>query len=354
MKDIKIMVGIEDDTTAEDIAALVSRGADEFFCGIIPPDWASTYGYSVSLNRREWEHNQFNSFEDLAGIAAKVHELGKKIAVVFNAPCYYAGQVPYIERYFKILEDMRVDALIVSEVSLLLLLRRMGARFDIYMSGTAGALNTRAVGFYKKLGAKRILFPRDMSIDEINGVIRNTSGLGLEYEAFIMGERCVFTEAYCRTTHGFLPTMFCHHSWNKNLFLKLPCDFLKNSCPASTAELEKIIVKTPVEMVKKWNANSTLYRCWAGGGFQPTITTRESCMEECGLCAIARLGSAGVTALKVVSRGRTIDKKLLRVGLVSGIREKKNASPAECKKLRDSGDVCDIGYLCYYPEARRG
>jgi len=351
---MKIMVGIEDATTESDIERLVKAGADEFFCGIIPPEWASVYGYSVSLNRREWEQNQFNTFEELDVIVKKIHKCGKKIAVVFNAPCYCADQVPYITEYFKKLEKMKVDALIISEVSLLLLLKRIKANFSIYMSGTASAFSTRAVLFYKKLGAKRILFPRDMSIKEIDNIIKNTSGLDLEYEAFIMGERCVFTEGYCRTTHGFLPKMFCHHLWDKNLFLKLPYDFLTKYEQSNGGNVLDLIPRTPIEMIKKWNSNSALYRCWTGGGFQSAITPRESSIEECGLCAIERLKETGITTLKVVSRGRTIEKKLLRVELVNTIREKKNAGIGICKKLRNNADICDTGCLCYYPEARRG
>ena len=52
MADIKIALGIEETTKAEDIERLVAAGADEFFCGIVPPEWAGVYGHYVSINKR--------------------------------------------------------------------------------------------------------------------------------------------------------------------------------------------------------------------------------------------------------------------------------------------------------------
>lgn len=203
-----IMVGIENSIQEKDIEKLAGAGATEFFCGIMPADWVSLYNYAISLNKREFKEHQFKSFEKLAETTRKIHQLKKKIAVAFNAHYYTKEQFPLLEKYLRSLEEIKVDALIAGTMPLLLLIKNMNLKLDIYMSGEAAAYSSKAVGFFRKYGVKRIIFPRDLSIAEISRIINNNSGSGLEYEAFAMSERCVTSSGYCRTTHGYSTVNF--------------------------------------------------------------------------------------------------------------------------------------------------
>jgi collagenase-like PrtC family protease len=345
---MNIMVGIEDKTTVEDIGRMAEAGASEFFCGIMPKAWVERYGYQVSLNRREWEQNQFHTLEKLSVIIEKAHSLNTRIAVAFNAPGYYKAQVPFIEKYFRQLKEINVDALIVSNVVLMLILKDIKLKFDVYMSGTAGTYNPRSLEYYSKLGAKRILFPRDMSVAEMETVIRKTKHLGLEYEAFIMGERCPFTESYCYMTHGFLDTLFCHNLWRKNIFMRLP-----HSHAEVLRTAPEDFPRADIRTLKLWSHNVSQYRAWSSGGFLRSFKVKDNSVEECGLCAIKKLENIGINSFKVVGRGRLTKIKLYRLNLIRQVLDNNNAAADFCRGIREYPEICETGYKCYYPEMRR-
>lgn len=349
---MNIMIGIEDFTTEEDIDKLVSAGATEFFCGIIPREWSEKYGYQVSLNRREWSPNQFHSFEKLAVITKRVRHFQKKVAVAFNAPDYYSGQVVFLKKYFEILKEIGINALIVSETVLLLLLREMDLGFDIYISGTAGCYNRCAVEFYKKLGAKRIIFPRDTTLNEMEKIITQTRSFGMEYEAFIMGERCPFTESYCRTTHGFADTLFCHHLWQKNIFHRLPFDFYETCGAGGLRSSGDCIQQPSVKELGDWHHNAGRYSGWSSSGFSQIMNTSDFMIEECGMCAIPTLKKIGITSLKIVGRSRPVKIKIKRVELVHKVLQYSGKTSEYCRGIKKNKQLCSLGYKCYYPEAR--
>ena len=174
MAEIKIAVGIEEKTTEGDIEKLAQTGADEFFCGIVPSDWANTYGYEVALNKRYSPAQQFSSFEKLERIIKKIHSLGKKVFVTFNSHYYTREQLPYLEKYLYQTRQLDVDAIIVTNMALLLVIKYLKLDFNIHIGGDAGSYSSRAALFFKKLGVTRIKFPRDMSINEMKSVIERT------------------------------------------------------------------------------------------------------------------------------------------------------------------------------------
>jgi hypothetical protein len=116
-------------------------------------------------------------------------------------------------------------------------------------------------------------------------------------------------------------------------------------------DIDDLIPKTEVGLISKWNHNAGQYFMWTIGGMFPAFRGNDDIIRECGLCAIDKLRQIGINSLKLVTRGKTLKAKLVQVGIVKkALSEAYNIK--DCKALRDSAEICDLGYLCYYPEAR--
>jgi len=347
-----IMIGIEDSILESDIAKLAEAGATEFFCGIMPTEWVSVYDYQISLNKREYQQNQILSFEKLAAVIERAHEAGKKVAVAMNAHYYIDRQVSLIESYLKKFREIKVDALIAASIPLLLLIRKSDIDIPIYISGEAAVYNSRAFGLFGKYGIKRIIFPRDMTISEMETVIKNTKGRGLEYEAFVMSEKCPFSAGYCRTTHGYVTVNFCIQSWKKVLYMRFP--------PGSEDELsqdreylpDSAVPKPSLRQVSQWNHNAAQYKEFAECHFYQSSSPSMNYWGGCGLCSISRLKEIGITSLKIVSRGTKVDSKILRLKALKRALMDGTPDAEFPMKIKNTREICDLGYACYYREMR--
>ncbi|OQA91557.1 MAG: Peptidase family U32 [Elusimicrobia bacterium ADurb.Bin231] len=346
---MKIALGIEGSRTTEDIEKLVRAGADEFFCGILTDDWAKTYGYALSINKRFDPGTQFATFENLKKITDKIHSLGKKIFITFNAHDYTNDQLPLLRQCLECTSELKPDAVIVTDMALLVLLKIWNLGLKIHIGGDAGSYNYRSVSFFKKLGVNRIKFPRDMTTDEMAKVIEKSKDLGMEYEAFIMDQRCPFSGVGCRSSHAFGPRDFCYQSWRKILISRLPSH---TSVYSSSIADEGNIPKISVAAARAWNENSALYKMWTAGGSFAMSKPRDNILRECGLCAIPKLKSIGVDSLKVVARGKSLPGKLMQLELIKRVIDNENADSGYCMRLRDNFSICKLGYNCYYPETR--
>jgi len=102
----------------------------------------------------------------------EVKELNKHLYITFNSSIYSMEQLNYIENYFRVLKDKKADGVIVSTIELVHLARKIG--IPSVISTIAGVYNSDITKFYKECGAKRIILPRDLSIEEINQIVLKT------------------------------------------------------------------------------------------------------------------------------------------------------------------------------------
>ena len=99
------------------------------------------------------------------------------------------------------LERIKIDAVIVSDLGILNLVRENSSR-PIHLSTQASCLNSRAAGFYKKLGVSRIILGREVPLIEAARIKKEAD---IEVEAFIHGAMCVNVSGRCRLStflHG--------------------------------------------------------------------------------------------------------------------------------------------------------
>jgi putative protease len=90
--------------------------------------------------------------------------------------------------------DFSVDAIIVSDIGVLSLVRDLAPDMPIHLSTQANTVNTRAISAWEALGVTRVILARELSHEEIVHIRANTS---VELELFIHGSVCISISGRC-------------------------------------------------------------------------------------------------------------------------------------------------------------
>lgn len=135
------------------------------------------------------------SFEDIREGVLYAHERGKKVHVTLNI-IPHNKDIVGVEDYVKKLYEIGIDALIVADPGMFLKVRQACPDIDIHISTQASVTNSSTVKFWAELGAKRVVLARELSLDEIKGVIEDTHN-EIEIETFAHGAMCMSYSGRC-------------------------------------------------------------------------------------------------------------------------------------------------------------
>ncbi|MCL2806361.1 MAG: U32 family peptidase [Treponema sp.] len=175
------MIDVELLAPAGDLSRLkfaVKYGADAVYLG-------GKFGLRASAAIKD------DSLEDAVAFA---HSNNKKVFVTLNI---FARNDDFeeIKNYIKNLEQLGVDAVIVSDLGVLKLVRKT-TTLDVHISTQANVLNKYTAQEYADLGAKRIILARECSIGEIKDITSHLKGQ-CEIEVFVQGAMCVSYSGRC-------------------------------------------------------------------------------------------------------------------------------------------------------------
>ncbi len=123
------------------------------------------------------------------------HSLGKKVYITVNILAH-EGDFDGLADYIKELEKCKVDAVIVSDLGIIELIREVAPNLTIHVSTQANVLNSYAINFLARLGIKRIILARELSIEEIK-TIRARIPKDIELESFVHGAMCISYSGRC-------------------------------------------------------------------------------------------------------------------------------------------------------------
>ena len=302
---------------ASEVGPLLKAGADEFYCGLAPSGWQERFG-DAWTNRRDPEAASVMNEQQLATIIN--HAGSTPVYVALNSPHYPAGAVQVLTDFgTRLLEEIGVSALIVADMDLLLALIAAGHAAKIHLSSLATCSNAGSANFFRELGVSRIVLPRHLTLKEIEHCVIE----GLDFEAFLMNDGCVFEEGLCATTH------------QAGTFCMADADGLKD------------MPETVLDHYAFWKWIQNNCGCNSSNGFP---------LGPCGLCAIPRLQAAGVSSLKVVGREASLERKYASVKLAVLARDIADTG-GNAKQirhatisLRGGASLCHDGHACYYPD----
>ena len=134
--------------------------------------------------------NNFDNNEMIDAIKY-CHLYGVKIYVTVNT-MIFEDEVEDCLNYIKFLHEYGVDAVIMQDIGMITLVRKVLPNLDIHVSTQAHTHNIEQIKLLENLGVTRIVMARETSIDYINDI--DTS---LEIEAFIHGALCVCYSGEC-------------------------------------------------------------------------------------------------------------------------------------------------------------
>lgn len=143
--------------------------------------------YSLRANAKNFNNEEIKNAVILA------HGLNKKVYVTVNI-IFHDEDFEGLEEYLKYLDIAGVDAIIVSDISVMNLWKKLNLKMELHVSTQASTLNKETALFYKKLGATRVVLAREALKDNIKEIKEYT---GLELEAFIHGAMCTSISGRC-------------------------------------------------------------------------------------------------------------------------------------------------------------
>lgn len=133
------------------------------------------------------------SLQDLEEALLFAHERGKKVYVTVNI-VFHDEDTTGLKEYLQKLADIHVDAVIVSDITVMKLIKDENIPLEIHVSTQASILNPYAALFYKNLGATRVVLAREASKEDIKEIKLMTN---LDLECFIHGAMCTSFSGRC-------------------------------------------------------------------------------------------------------------------------------------------------------------
>lgn len=141
------------------------------------------------------------TIDELRDAVKYTHDRGKRIYITANI---YAKNSDFesAKEYFKKLDEIGVDAIIISDPGLFVIAKEYAPNTDLHISTQANTLNKYSAKFWADLGAKRIILARELSLAEIKE-IREYLDDSIELEAFVHGAMCISYSGRCLLSDYF-------------------------------------------------------------------------------------------------------------------------------------------------------
>ncbi|MDE5937408.1 MAG: U32 family peptidase, partial [Ruminococcus sp.] len=134
-------------------------------------------------------------FEQLVNAVKSAHVKGVKVYLTCNT-LPRNNEIPFFEKFVKEAVEADVDALIVADIGLLMMIKKFAPDMEIHISTQTGIVNYATARELYNLGAKRIVLARELTLDEI-AEIRAKTNPDMDIECFVHGAMCVSFSGRC-------------------------------------------------------------------------------------------------------------------------------------------------------------
>ncbi len=215
------------------------------------------------------------SIEELGEAVKYAHQRGVKVYLTVNT-MPRENEYKQLEEYFSSLKDIAVDALIIADIGVFMLAKKMLPHVDIHVSTQANSVSSEACRAWHMLGAKRIVLARELTLEEIKAIKANIPP-ELEIECFIHGSMCISYSGRC-----LLSGHIVGRDANRGMCAQ-PCRWNFNISGYEIAEEKRPNDKMPVEEIN---------------GETFIMASRDTCMIE----HIPELVEAGIDSFKIEGR----------------------------------------------------
>jgi len=139
-------------------------------------------------------NNEFSREDVLAAGIDEAHAKGKRFFLASNIAPHNSKLKTYIGDLEPVI-DMGPDALIMSDPGLIMMVRERWPEQSIHLSVQSNVVNYAAVRFWQKMGLKRIILSRELSLKEIAEIREQCPDI--ELETFVHGALCIAYSGRC-------------------------------------------------------------------------------------------------------------------------------------------------------------
>lgn len=133
--------------------------------------------------------------DELPRVVEYAHAHGVDVHVTVNT-MMTDEDIDDLHRYFAVLQDAGVDAVIVGDMGALAVAREAAPDVAIHLSTQASCMNAASARVYASLGVSRIVLAREMSLAAIAEMRRRLPD-EIELEAFVHGAMCMAYSGRC-------------------------------------------------------------------------------------------------------------------------------------------------------------
>lgn len=141
------------------------------------------------------------TLEEMAQGIAFAHAHHAKVYVTANIFAHNQD-LAGVREYFAQLREIRPDALIISDPGIFTIAKEVCPNIELHISTQANNTNYESLLFWHKLGAKRVVCARELSLQEI-GEMRAQIPDTLEMEVFVHGAMCISYSGRCLLSNYF-------------------------------------------------------------------------------------------------------------------------------------------------------
>jgi putative protease len=168
----------------EALRAAVANGADAVYFGL------------SNFNARARAANF--TLEELPEVMRFLHTRNVRGFVTLNT-LIFPDELPAVAEFVKAVADTGADAVIVQDLGLVRLIRRLAPTLPVHASTQMTLTEPRGIDYVKRLGVERVVLARELSLDDIRKVTGQTD---VPVEVFVHGALCVAYSGQCLTSEA--------------------------------------------------------------------------------------------------------------------------------------------------------
>ena len=272
------------------------------------------------------------SDEELAAAIAYAHERGVRVYVTVNTAPRDA-EYPALAAYLRRLGELAPDALIVADLGVFSLCRELIPEMELHVSTQANSVSAADVRAWGRLGAKRVVLSRELTLEEIRA-IRAAVSPETELECFIHGSMCISYSGRC-----LLSNYLCGRDANHGACAQ-PCRWEYKIRPTSYELIERERPDMPIPIEET-----------AGETF--IMSSRDLSM----IAHVPELIDAGIASFKIEGRMKSayytaVVTNAYRMAIDAALRGETQPDPLWLRELESvSHREYDTGY--FFADSRK-
>lgn len=177
------------------IELLAPAGSFDAFLVAIASGADAVYISGKSFGARAFAPNFTN--EEIKEAVRYAHVFNKKVYVTINT-LIYNNELDELSTYIDYLYQIKVDAIIVQDLGVVNLVKKLHPDFIVHASTQMSIYNETGIKNLQRLGVSRAILAREVSIDKV----RELTKLGSEIEIFVHGALCYAYSGNCLMSYA--------------------------------------------------------------------------------------------------------------------------------------------------------